>query len=382
MRTVPLSVGQPAPWITCRSGANPKFKFDTVAGRYVVLCFFGSAADPFSAGVLDGIASHRDRFDDENICFFGVSGDPDDERLGRARDQIPGIRFFWDFDGEVNALFGLTGERRVTYVLDTRLRVLAILSSGTDARDHVTRLMQVIDDLPGIGPRAMARVQAPILIVPRVFEPELCRKLIDVYEQCGGVDSGFMRDVDGKTTEIKDYGHKRRRDRTVEDEELRRACMYRIYDRLAPEIHKAFQFRATRMERYIVACYDAEERGHFRPHRDNTTKGTAHRRFAVSLFLNTGEYQGGFLRFPEFGRQLYSAPTGGAVVFSCSLLHEATVVTSGRRYMFLPFLYDDEAAAVRAENHQFLDDSTLAKSSDSPEIPAGPAGRPGTILDI
>jgi predicted 2-oxoglutarate/Fe(II)-dependent dioxygenase YbiX len=122
-----------------------------------------------------------------------------------------------------------------------------------------------------------------------------------------------------------------------------------------PEIHKAFQFLATRMERYIVACYDAQEAGHFRPHRDNTTKGTAHRRFAVSLFLNTGEYEGGHLRFPEYGSALYSAPPGGAVVFSCSLLHEATAVTQGRRCMFLPFLYDDAARRTREENFRFLD---------------------------
>ena len=109
------------------------------------------------------------------------------------------------------------------------------------------------------------------------------------------------------------------------------------------------------MERYIVACYDANEEGRFRPHRDNTTKGTAHRRFAVSLFLNTGAYDGGFLRFPEFGSGLYSVPTGGAVVFSCSMLHEATTVTRGRRFMFLPFLYDDAARRIREENFQFLE---------------------------
>jgi predicted 2-oxoglutarate/Fe(II)-dependent dioxygenase YbiX len=130
--------------------------------------------------------------------------------------------------------------------------------------------------------------------------------------------------------------------------------MIRIHDRLAPEIHKAYQFRATRMERYIVACYDATEGGHFRAHRDNTTKGTAHRRFAVSLHLNTGEYEGGLLRFPEFGRQLYTAPVGAAVVISCSLLHEATPVTRGRRYMFLPFLYDDQAATIRRQNQHLI----------------------------
>jgi hypothetical protein len=78
--------------------------------------------------------------------------------------------------------------------------------------------------------------------------------LIDYYQARGGDDSGFMRDVEGKTVKIVDYGHKRRRDASVEDEALRRSCMVRIHDRLLPEVHKAFQFRATRMERYIVSC--------------------------------------------------------------------------------------------------------------------------------
>tara|TARA_B100000408_G_scaffold123993_1_gene105073 strand:- start:348 stop:731 length:384 start_codon:yes stop_codon:yes gene_type:complete len=114
-------------------------------------------------------------------------------------------------------------------------------------------------------------------------------------------------------------------------------------------MERAFQFRATRIERYLVACYEAGA-GHFRPHRDNTTHGTAHRRFAVTINLNAGEYDGGDLRFPEFGQRTYRAPTGGAVVFSCSLLHEATPVTSGRRDAFLPFLYDEAARKVRDAN--------------------------------
>jgi predicted 2-oxoglutarate/Fe(II)-dependent dioxygenase YbiX len=34
------------------------------------------------------------------------------------------------------------------------------------------------------------------------------------------------------------------------------------------------------------------------------------------------------------------------VVFSCALLHEATPVTRGRRYAFLPFFYDEAGAEV------------------------------------
>jgi predicted 2-oxoglutarate/Fe(II)-dependent dioxygenase YbiX len=183
----------------------------------------------------------------------------------------------------------------------------------------------------------------------------LCEALIEYYKGHGGEDSGFMRDVNGKTKRIIDHGHKRRRDCQIKDEDLRKACRDRINGRLTPEIEKAFQFRATRMERYLVGCYNAAEQGHFRAHRDNTTRGTAHRRFAVSLFLNTGQYEGGYMRFPEFGSALYTAPAGGAVVFSCSLLHEATLVTRGLRYMFLPFLYDDAAHQIRQQNLQFVE---------------------------
>jgi len=87
-----------------------------------------------------------------------------------------------------------------------------------------------------------------------------------------------------------------------------------------------------------------------RPH--STSCGR--RRFAVSINLNSEEFEGGQLRFPEFGPRWYKPPTGGCVVFSCSLLHEATTVTKGRRYAFLPFLHDDAAEQIRERNHQYL----------------------------
>jgi hypothetical protein len=49
-------------------------------------------------------------------------------------------------------------------------------------------------------------------------------------------------------------------------------------------------------------------------------------------------------------------------VFSCSLLHEATPVTSGTRYAFLPFLYDEKAAEIREANNPFLDPKVGAYS--------------------
>jgi len=361
-----LQIGEAAPWFTCRSPANSNFRFNSVAGRYVVLCFFDSAANAVSQRILHGVLSHRRLFDDKNACFFGVSNDPADEKENRLHNIVPGIRFLWDFDEQVSRAFGALSRpsdqsvercyQPLTYVLDERLRVLSVLRFGTDPDLHVRRIVDLLRSrLDLLSAVVSTSACAPVLDVPRVFEPELCRTLTDYYESNGGRESGYVREENGLTVETSDYRHKQRRDQLIHDESLRNAVKYRIRNRLIPEIAKAFQFQATRIERYIVACYDSRTGGHFSPHRDNLTKGTAHRRFAASINLNN-DFEGGDLRFPEFGQQVYRPSTGGAIVFSCSLLHEATPITIGKRYACLPFLYDEAAAEIRAANLKYLGD--------------------------
>jgi predicted 2-oxoglutarate/Fe(II)-dependent dioxygenase YbiX len=293
-----------------------------------------------------------------------VSIEPDDERSGLG-EALPGIHFLWDFDRDVSRLFGALPAtegaheryRPFSLVLDERLRVVAMVALGDDAEQHLARVMEALATLPPLGSssaeQAPSATPVPVLSIPRVFEPGLCQALMRYYDEHGGGESGFMRDVDGKTVGVFDHSYKRRKDREISDETLRKACMVRVYNRVLPEIANVFQFEATRIERYIVACYEAETGGHFRAHRDNTTKGTAHRKFAVSLLLNA-EFEGGGLRFPEFGPASHQPPAGGAIVFSCSLLHEVTPVTRGKRYAFLPFLYDEAGARLRQENLAFV----------------------------
>lgn len=352
-----LQPGALAPWFHGHEvGGNPRYSFNTVAGRDVVLLFFGSAADDRVTAALSLVGERAAAFDGNRLCFFGISIDPRDAATGRLAAQLPGIRFFLDADREISVAYGATAaaaadEAALPYhahwlLLDRMLRVVAVapLDQGEALLDlAVTRTARPVVEAP-----------PPILVVERVFEPELCRTLIARYDAHGGQESGFMREENGRTVERHDPLHKRRRDHTIEDPALCRTIAARINQRLTPSIARAFQFEATRMERYIVARYDAVDGGHFRAHRDNTTKGTAHRRFAVTINLNAGDYDGGDLRFPEFGNRSYRAPTGGAIVFSCSLLHEAQPVTRGVRYAFLPFLYDEAAAAIRKTNAAFL----------------------------
>lgn len=289
------------------------------------------------------VARHRTLFDDRKAAFFGVTVDPEDAAKGRIGQELPGIRFFLDYGLEVSRLYGASegdSYRPHWLVLDRELRVI-----GTFAIEDGEQAIGLLSACLTTRQEAWA----PIITVPHVFEPEMCIRLIEHYRHSGSTPSGFMRDIDGRTTEVVDERFKRRKDCQIDDEALQKQLAARIHRRIVPAMQRAFQFTPTRIERYIVACYEAEA-GFFRPHRDNTTLGTAHRRFAVTINLNAEDYEGGDLRFPEFGDRTYRAPTGGAVVFSCSLLHEATPVIRGSRYAFLPFLYDESGAELRRKN--------------------------------
>ena len=152
---------------------------------------------------------------------------------------------------------------------------------------------------------------------------------------------------------MSDWRLKRRSDVAVGVPEVRELVRGQIVRRLVPAIERYFQFKATRMDRYIVACYDSAVGGHFHRHRDNINAGAQHRRFAVSINLNK-DFDGGDLVFPEFGRKAYRPPEGGALVFSCGALHQVTPVTRGRRYAFLAFLYGEEDASKREANNARL----------------------------
>lgn len=378
--TLPLltaqpSAGDPAPGFVQRAPHNPRYSFDSAAGRYLVLCFFGTAGDALSQAGLKEIFRRRDLFDDLHASFFGVSNDPLDEQENRVANHLPGFRFFWDFDLTAarryralpdDAQPGMAGVSlsRFWLVIDPTMRVIANIPFQPDGLD-ARQVIALVESLPPPGAFTGTELQAPIIVLPRVFEPELCARLISLYEEHGGEESGFMRQINGRTVATHDPGFKRRKDHSIGDKDLVSAIQARFLRRVIPEISKVHQFTVTRMERYIVACYDADDGGHFSPHRDNTTSGTAHRRFAVSINLND-DFDGGEVGFPEYGPRTFKAPPGGAVVFSCSLLHRVTKVTRGRRYAFLPFLYDDAAARLRERNAQFLDPAVPAEGQVPP----------------
>ncbi|MBI1392792.1 MAG: redoxin domain-containing protein [Alphaproteobacteria bacterium] len=359
--------GDPAPLFRQRAISRVDYSIDAAAGRYLVLCFHGSAAHPLARRALAAALARPDLFNDDHAAFFGVSNDPDDERLMRVRDRYPGYRHIWDFDTTVAQLYGampsgigadgMASIRPAWVVIGPSMRIMKTVPFQPDGGD-IAEVLAFVEGLPPVERATGIEMHAPVFALANVFEPDLCARLIEVYRAGEAVDSGFMREEGGKTVGVVDHRHKRRRDCLIESDELTLEIQRRVRRRIVPELKKVHQFEATRMERYIVACYSADDGGHFRPHRDNTTSGTAHRRFAVSINLNA-DFDGGDLVFPEYGPRAYRPPLGGAVVFSCSLQHAVTEVVRGERFAFLPFLYDEAAAIVRRANNDRLGEGVL-----------------------
>jgi predicted 2-oxoglutarate/Fe(II)-dependent dioxygenase YbiX len=321
-----------------------RLAFDPFPGRTIALAFLGSALDPAAEAALTALSAHRRLVEEGKAAFFAVVGKSGVNPESALETRFPPIRFLWE-GGEMGRAFGAD---RCWVILDPMLRVIDVA-----ALDESERVFAYLRRLPSLTESFAPSPPAPILTLANVFEPELCAHLVECFERGDGKESGFMQDQGARSLENFDRHWKRRRDFHLTDQRLIANLRARIGRRICPEIKKAFQMRLTRIERDLVARYDAETGGHFGPHRDDTGLSVAHRQFAISINLNA-EFEGGEISFPEYALRSFKATPGTAIVFSASILHQVSRVTRGRRYVFLTFLFDEEAERLRQANLRAL----------------------------
>ncbi len=260
--------------------------------------------------------------------------------------DLPGLDppFFTlrDAEAKTAGTFGLdAGAAALTLRFDPNLRLTGLRREGAAAARHF--LDRVAAGKSNEPPKKVSSV-APVLIIPHVLSPDTCRELIRWHHEQGNRPSTVTYNKDGKDVREVVQDQKVRHDHWVRDAALNKRLDDAFARRVNLEVAKAFQFDVAAREPFRIVRYEAEEKGHFAPHRDNVTPTSAHMRFAVTLNLNPDDYDGGYLRFPEYSDDYYAPPLGGAVVFSCSHLHEATEVTRGTRYALLTFLFGADDA--------------------------------------
>lgn len=301
-----------------------KTRFYALAGgRAAILCFFAAGSEDRAGSLLQTAAAD----------VFAV-------RASAAPAAELSFPLFHDATGAVTTAYRLTGQTdSMLLVLDRNLRVLGTVASGqTDAQQSLDALL--CEARAEIAP-VQIQMQAPVLLIQHVLAPDICEFLQQVWDNQGNVETGVEQSHGMARAAGIDHSNKSRRDHVVGDDKLLKMLSATVGRHVMPEVQRAFAYRATRFEGFKIACYDAASEGFFHAHRDNLSPTTAHRRFALSINLNDG-YDGGHLRFPEFGPHLYRPGIGGAVVFSCAHLHEVTPITQGRRFALLSFLFGGE----------------------------------------
>jgi len=334
-----IDVGDIAPKFNLSGTNNERVDLDdaTIAGRFILLLF--SPSDVVAE--LARYAALAEALVTDGALVYAVVGGTPTAAVASTELSFP---LLVDPGGTVSNAYGMNRSEStlVGVVLAPNHHVCGIC-------DNVATLTK---DVPAIvqsahgqwRPRAV-EAHPPVLTVPAIFGADDCKRLISTYRLQGNTfvepghgDKGITDDYKMRVPE---YGRHDRIDHWILNAETNRLIDDRLQTRLFPEIHKAFQYRITRREHYRIGCYEGERGGDLNGHRDNTEPGVAHRRFAVSINLNTEAFSGGGIQFLEYGGQQYRPDSGAAIVFSSSLLHEILEVTEGRRYVLLAFLFGE-----------------------------------------
>ncbi len=324
----PLEIGDPAPifQLVAPGGEEIDPNGDHVAGRPLVFVF-----RPAGAALPEGLSPLAAKVRAQGGRAFVIA-----VGLTAPKDAPAGFEPLQDPDGKVAALYGVAKQTRIVTLAPNR----HVVALGSSAEDAIAALKTIA------ARRAEIASHPPILIIPDVFSRADCQKLIGIYTMTGhtflepshGAHPPGMGDYKMR---IPEYGRKDRIDHWVVTPETNAFIDERLKRRVFPEVRKAFQYKITRREAYRIGCYEGERGGELHGHRDNTKPNVAHRRFACSVNLNSEQFEGGGIRFPEFNDTEYRPETGAAIVFSSSLLHEPMHVTSGKRYVLLSFIYGE-----------------------------------------
>ncbi len=224
--------------------------------------------------------------------------------------------------------------RQRVIVLDPNQRVAATFDTRPllAAAESVAAVADGVRSNGGAG-QVIGTAMAPVLVLPRVFEPDFCAQVIRLWHKGDHKDSG----VSSRYGNVGVLELKRTEDYMVVEPMMQKAISDRLAWRIGPELIKVFAFdREFSFDAHVVLSYSAEGEHFFGAHRDNGAPTTADRAFAVSLNLND-DFEGGELVFPEYAGVKVSPPAGAAAVFSCSVLHQALPVTRGRRFVLTTF---------------------------------------------
>jgi predicted 2-oxoglutarate/Fe(II)-dependent dioxygenase YbiX len=329
-----MTVGDRAPNFLLEdlSGAKHELYNTDLTGGPIIVLIVGSNDGSF----LRQFAEQAETFNAMGTHRYAIIAPGNGN--ARAASTGSGFKLLTDTgDAASEGYLGTSGlSAPALFALDPNQRVVAV-GEASDAPAFADIARAAFERIaPKAAPRFISEL-APVLIIPDVLSHADCDRLLETWDT-GDKQKNIINIASGDETSKDDRSQVKRRSDVIVEGAMERHLLITLMPRYAPEIERVFSFdKEWGFEKFRIGCYEAEDAGFFRAHRDNPSEALSHRHFAASLNLNDG-YEGGYLRFPEYGPDHYAPPKGGVLIFSCGILHEVVPVSAGRRFTLLTFI--------------------------------------------
>lgn len=326
----PKNMGERLPRIVLQDERFKPFDLNHLIGKPVVIFYFLSIHHPFCLELLKIIQSKISLFRDKGVAVVGISPNSSIDLYDCAKKLNLLFPLLSDPEFEAAKALGivLTAQagpkeaievRRATIVVDSTLRIRKqYYPKQTNA--HV---LQILKDLSVVLPENnpyLVKTHAPVLFIPNVIEPGLCHEIAARKN----LEQPFNSYIDK-----------------------------RLYERVVPEMLKAFYFKPQKRKEPIISVYTPNNQGPTKLFRVHAKEHQAPYQYVIVIALNTPEeYKGGGICFPEYSLGIYKPQLGEAMVYSTFLLQEILPVITGQAVIMTSYFYDEQSNVFNTTKQQ------------------------------
>lgn len=300
-----------------------RYFYQIVTGAPTVLVLAANTAQQDQWDEIKGFATAAPALRDAGAELVIVSNDGI-ESLAMVAKIIPEYAtWLADIKGVVNmglrvgARFPFTGV--VSFLLDGNQRAFAIRGLEAGQAEWAVAMLKA----RSIEPARILSAAAPVLLLPGVLDAEDCAHLL---EQIKSADSAA-----GSAP--------------IADPHLAERIGKLLLRRIGPEVEKAFGFDDFAFKSTVLRWNNAGTAAPLDRRREIDDPAVQGRSFFLLLDLAGEAYEDGDILFPEYGPHSYRPGTGGAVVFSGTMLRELRPVGAGRRCMLTATLRRQPSSA-------------------------------------
>jgi peroxiredoxin len=343
----PKNMGERLPRIVLQDERFKSFDLNHLIGKPVVIFYLLSIHHPFCLELINIVQRKITEFREKGVSVIGITPNSATDLYDCARKLNILFPLLSDSEFQAAKALGivLTANagpkeaievRRSTFILDSTLRIRKQFSPK-ETNAHVLQVLsQLSEVLPENQPH-LVKSHAPVLLIPNVIEPGLCHEIATQRE----LEQPFSSYVDK-----------------------------RLYERVVPEILKAFYFKPKKRKVPIISVYTPNNKGPSQMFRVHALEHEAPYQYVIVIALSSpDEYKGGGICFPEYGLGIYKPQLGEAMVYSTFLLQEILPVTFGQAVMLTSYFYDEESDVFGKTKHQLNTGVSNKPQSSNPNDP-------------